>query len=186
MLTVMSGDGGSHPIAVILMVALVFLLAIAVLLMFQIPDFSWGPPPSIMKITRIEDRDEDTGVLDYNSWIVLVHSGDKRYENTLLRAIIYRNGKFLNSVFIKFSGFIHHHPPGIDKTGGQGTAGSYWDPGEMVFIDMRDGTIRPGDEICVDIRYIPTNETISQSRVISGEPDREIRQYSVLHGFFTL
>jgi hypothetical protein len=154
------GDEAVSPvIAELLMIALVVLLAAIVFLLIRFPDlFSNLSVPSIFTITAVYHLDEHSH-LNYDSRLILTHTGAERYENDKLWAEIFRNGVKINCIIDTMNGghFIPTHHNGVERMWGPGCSGQYWDPGELLGLDLPDGTFRPGDEVRVDI-YSRNNE----------------------------
>jgi hypothetical protein len=60
---------------------------------------------------------------------------------------------------------------------GAGCSDQYWDPGELLGLDLTDGTFRPGDEVRVDI-YSRDNEG-SRSLVYDSGTFRVVEEQPV-------
>ncbi len=87
-------DASSYPIGVILLVAITFLLALLILLMIQIPSFRVNMEkeiPVIFAITSVENIDELTGTMNFDSRVLLRHTGTEEYQNKNLKAKFFRN-----------------------------------------------------------------------------------------------
>ena len=152
----------SPVIAEILAVLITIILALILLLFVMNFNISmYEPPqktPEIFKLIKIESSPPK-----YESKITLMHKGDKRYKNSLLRAEIYKNGNLLGCRIETMNG--HEYIPTIHsyvKTmGGSGCSGDFWYPVEKTALDITDGLIKPGDEIRIDIFQKPENKIIS-------------------------
>ncbi len=149
------------------MVSITFLLALLLLLMISIQPFSLNMEkkiPEIFTITAIESIDEITGHKNYDSRVILLHTGGIAYQNRNLTAKFFRNGQPLSCVFTTMNGhdFIDTIHLGVQWMGGMGCSGSTWSPGERIRIDFTDGTFHPGDRVQVDILDKNGNEIISR------------------------
>jgi hypothetical protein len=151
-----NADAASDSIGVILMAAVTILLALLVLLMLSIQPFAWNLEkelPEIFTITAIESIDEITGHLNFDSRVILLHSGGITYQNKNLTARFFKNGQPVPCVIKTLNGhdFINTVHSGVQWIGGSGCSGATWEPGERICIDFTDGTFHPGDEVQVDI-----------------------------------
>ncbi|MDI6718814.1 MAG: type IV pilin [Methanomicrobiales archaeon] len=148
-------DADSHSLATILLIAITILLALLVLLLFHLPALEWSSGiPAIFVITSIHHESElYPHSLNYDSRIILRHSGSQEMKNDDLEAKIYKNGIPLRCNISTLNGhnFIGTHHYGVQWIGGSGCQGVFWSPGETLIIDLTDGTIRPGDTIRVDV-----------------------------------
>jgi len=150
------------------MVSVTILLALLVLLlMINIQPFSWNMEkkiPEIFTITAIESIDEITGHLNYDSRVILLHTGEIAYQNKNLTAKFFRNGLPLSCAITTMNGhdFINTIHWGVQWIGGIGCSGATWSPGERIRIDFTDGTFHPGDKVQVDILDKNGNEIISR------------------------
>ena len=163
----MQDDASSYPIGVILMVAITFLLALLVLLMLQIQPLAWNMEreiPVIFTITSIKSVDELTGHLNYDSRVLLLHTGKADVQNKNLKARFLKNGQTVSCTIATMNGhdFISTSLTGIQWMGGSGCSGATWSPGEQICIDFSDGTFHPGDRVQMDIIDKVTNVTISR------------------------
>jgi hypothetical protein len=162
-------DASSYPIGVILLVAITFLLALLVLLLIQIPSFTWNTEreiPVIFAITALENVDELTGHMNYDSRVLIRHLGKEDYQNKNLKAKFFKNEQPVTCTITTMNGhdFISTSHTGVQWMGGSGCSGITWSPGEQICIDFSDGTFRPGDNIQMDIIDKVTNMTISRHR----------------------
>lgn len=160
-------DASSYPIGVILLVAITFLLALLILLMIQIPSFRVNMEkeiPVIFAITSVENIDELTGTMNFDSRVLLRHTGTEEYQNKNLKAKFFRNEQPVTCTVATLNGhdFISTSHTGIQWMGGSGCSGITWSPGEQICIDFSDGTFHPGDRIQMDIIDNGTNTTISR------------------------
>jgi hypothetical protein len=160
-------DASSYPIGVILLVAITILLALLILLMFQIQPLAWNMEkeiPVIFTITAIKSVDELTGHLNYDSRVLLLHTGKADVQNKNLKARFLKNGQPVSCTIATMNGqdFISTSHTGVQWMGGSGCSGTTWSPGEQICIDFSDGTFHPGDRVQMDIIDKGTNVTISR------------------------
>ncbi len=158
----------SDSFGVILMVAVTLLLSILVLLLISIQPFGWNREigiPEIFTITAIESTDEITGHQNFDSRVILLHTGERIYQNNNLTAKFFKNGQVVPSTIITMDGhdFISSSHYGVQWMGGMGCSGATWSPGERICIDFTDGTFHPGDRVRVDITDKNSNLIISRS-----------------------
>jgi len=148
------------------MVAITIVLAFLVLLLFHLPalDYDMTPIPAIFTITNIFHDDEITGVMNYDSRMILLHTGTISYNNGDLKAKLFKNGQPVSCVIETLNGndFISTVHLGVQWIGGAGCSGAMWAPGEMTAIDFMDGTFHPGDSVQIDIVDNSTNQIISR------------------------
>lgn len=162
-------DASSYPIGVILMVAITFLLAILILLLIQMPSFTLNTEreiPVVFTITALESVDERTGRMNFDSRVLIRHTGREEYLNKNLKAIFSKNGKPVICTIATMNGhdFISTSHTGVQWMGGSGCSGAMWSPGEQICIDFSDGTFHSGDQVQMDIIDKVTNRTISRHR----------------------
>jgi hypothetical protein len=160
-------DASSYLIGVILLVAITFLLALLVLLMLQIQPLAWNLEkeiPVIFTITSIMSVDELTGQLNYDSRVLLLHTGKADVQNKNLKARFLKNGQPVSCTIATMNGhdFISTSHTGVQWMGGSGCSGATWSPGEQICIDFSDGTFHPGDRVQMDIIDKGTNVTMSR------------------------
>lgn len=149
------------------MVAVTILLALLLLLMLSVQPFFWYMPkeiPVIFTITAIERTDEITGHLNFDSRVILLHTGEIVYQNRNLTAEFFKNGQPVSCRIITMNGhdFIDTAHFGVQWMGGSGCSGATWNPGERICIDFTDGTFHPGDKVQVDILDKNSEAIISQ------------------------
>lgn len=149
------------------MVAITFLLALLVLLMIQVPQLTLNRDreiPEIFTITALESTDEITGLVNYDSRMIIRHMGTHDYPNKNLTATFLRNGQPVIGKIATLNGhdFISTSHTGIQWMGGSGCSGITWSPGEQICIDFSDGTFHPGDKIQIDIIDKVAKRTISR------------------------
>ncbi len=142
-------------------------LAVLILLLFKLPVLDWGEtePPAVFTIVKISHSDRPEGVPpNYDSRIVLMHAGDKAFENDLLSAEVYIDDRLQNCRIITMNGhlFINTSHIGVQTLSGTGCQTDLWRPGEKIALDLTDGTIHPGERVRVDVIYKPENAAISR------------------------
>ena len=149
----------------ILCIAITMMLGVLVLLLFQMPNFLLqdSEVPAIFKITTIRHTNEN-GKLNYDSYMVVVNSGVKGYENQNLYAKTYKNGTQLNCVISTMNGnkFISSQHFGVQNLAGFGAKGATWYSNAMIWIDYTDKTFHPGDEVTLEVFNSTTNQIISR------------------------
>jgi hypothetical protein len=160
-------DASSYQIGVILLVAITFLLALLVLLMVLIQPLAWSMEkdiPVIFTITSIKSVDELTGYLNYDSRVLLLHTGKGDIQNKNLKARFLKNGQLVSCSITTMNGhdFISTSHTGVQWMGGSGCSGATWSPGEQICIDFSDGTFHPGDRVQMDVIDKSTNEIVSR------------------------
>ena len=162
-----NADASSYPVGVILLVAITCLLALLVLLMVQFQPFALDMEkqiPAIFTITSIQGVDEITGHLNYDSRLILLHTGTTDYQNRNLRAGVKKNGEQVSCTISTMNGhdFISTSHNGVQWMGGPGCSGETWSPREQIAIDFSDGTFHPGDLVQIDVIDKVTNTTLSR------------------------
>jgi hypothetical protein len=124
-------------------------LVLAMLMMFS--SFSLGggeeEVPAIFKITSI------THGTNYDSIVVLLHTGSVTYTNSNLMAKFYKNEQLFHCDILTLNGHdfintIHH---GVQTIGGGGCSEKTWLPGERLTINFNDKTFHPGDLVRAEI-----------------------------------
>ena len=158
-----SSDANSHSIATVLMLVILFAFAalvLAMLMMFS--SFSLGggeeEVPAIFKITSI------THGTNYESKVVLLHTGTVTYTNSNLMAKFYKDDQLLHADILTLNGHdfistVHH---GVKTMSGAGCKGSTWLPNERIALDFSDGTLRPDDMVMAEIYDTTTGLIISR------------------------
>jgi flagellin-like protein len=157
----------SGSFGVILMIVVTFLLAVLVLLLINIQPLGWYKEtgiPAIFTITAIESTDEITGHMNFDSRVILLHTGSISYKNNNLTAKFFKNGHIVPGTIITMDGhdFISTPHYGVQWMGGMGCSGMTWSPGERICIDFTDGTFHPGDMVRVDITDKTSDVIISR------------------------
>ncbi len=155
-------DATSHTTATILLVAITIILALLVLLMFRMPAFEWYKPPSFLEIQDVYGVNEQ-GVLNYDSRVLLCHTGTASLKNDDLKALFYRNDVLLPCRISTMNGhnFIPTVHIGVQTMGGPGCSGPTWEPREKIIIDFTDGTFHPGDRVRMDVFSRSTGALVS-------------------------
>jgi hypothetical protein len=148
------------------MIVVTILLACILLSQSDMLHFAWedAEVPAIFKITKIRHTNEN-GVLNYDSYMVVINSGATAYKNQDLYAKTYRNGILLDCIISTINGqkFIdgsHHF--GVQNLAGFGAKGATWYPNAMIWIDYKDKTFHPGDEITFEVFDSTTDQIISR------------------------
>ena len=149
------------------MVAVTIVLAFLVFLMMYIHLPAWDPDkriPEIFTITAIESTDEITGHMNFDSRVILFHTGVTDYKNDNLKARFFKNGQAVSISIVTMNGhdFISTSHFGVQWMGGSGCSGTTWNPGERICIDFSDGTFHPGEHVRVDIIDKERDLVISQ------------------------
>lgn len=155
------------------MIAITIILAALVLAMiWTLPSLRWdnGEVPAIFKITSISHIDVSTGLLNYDSYMVLVNAGPFGYKNRYLSAKTYVNGIEIDRRIITLNAdaFCHSVHTGVERIGGLGSCGSMldanarWYPGQHIWIDYSHDTFHPGDTIKFEVYDTATKKIISR------------------------
>ena len=160
----MTDDAVSNPVGTILMVALTILLV--ALLFFGLFPNLFDTTPSLIQITGVRHYDDQTGRLNYDSRVILIYKGEKRLDNTGLRAVFYRNEQQLPAVLETMNGnqFIRTVHTGVQWIGGEGCEDSGWCFDQMMAIDLADRTFYPNDMVRIDVIEKAGGRIISRSR----------------------
>jgi hypothetical protein len=163
-------DADSQGIAIILLIAITMVLAVFVLLLLHLPSLEWGGTPAIFCIVSISHSDRAEGMPpNYDSRITLLHTGSEPVENAALEAKIYANGALAPCRISTLNGysFISTRHYGVQTISGSGCRGDLWRPGERIAFDLADNTIRPGDQVRVDIVRSADGAVISRDSAIA-------------------
>ncbi len=150
-------QGISPVIATMLLVGItVVLSALVYLLVFAPP--AWIDPSRFqyIHITAIQHAGDPFTPNCDDSCIRLIHEGNAPLGNNDLAAIILRNGVELsaNITTLNANLFTKTKHTGVDHVfgpGADGPKGSAWNPGEEVYIDLNDKTVKAGDFVTVRI-----------------------------------
>lgn len=160
-------DDATSPVTgLILNIGITIILAALVLLLFQMPNFALqdAAVPEIFKIDSIRHVDE-YGQLNYDSRMVLIHTGSVDYQNRNLMGKILKNAVPLNFGIATLNGYDYinyAHTQGVHIMGGQGCSGDLWTPGEMIYIEFSHGTFHPGESVTFEVFDNTTNHIISR------------------------
>jgi hypothetical protein len=153
------------------MVAVTILLACIILSQLQVLPYTLKDPevPAIFKITKIRHTNEK-GILNYDSYMVVINSGKTGYKNQDMYAKTYRNGIVLDCVISTINGYkfidgSHHF--GVQNLAGFGAKGATWYPNAMIWIDYKDKTFHPGDEVTFEVYDNTTKQIISRHRFLA-------------------
>ena len=160
-------DANSQLIAIALMLAVLFVFAAIVLAMLLVlPSLAWdnGEVPVIFKITSISHNDEKTGALNYDSRVILLHTGLTPFQNENLMAKFFKNDQPVSCKILTLHGedFIPSHHFGVQTISGEGCKGATWLPGERIALDFNDKTFHPGDLVRAEIYDATTGTIISR------------------------
>jgi hypothetical protein len=159
-----SDRAASVVLGVVLLVAITFILAILVLLMFHMPniDMEEHSIPAIFQITKIRHLD-DYGNMKWDSYMVVMNTASRDYKSKNLYAKTYRNGVLLNCAIPTLNGddFVakaHHYD--VQYIGG--ATGDTWYAGATIAIDYEDKTFRPGNLVTFEVYDTNTQQIISR------------------------
>jgi hypothetical protein len=159
-------DHATSPVTgVLLLVGITIVLAALLLIIclgFQLPSGDTSAP-AIFRITLIRHTNP-SGVLDYDSYMVVENSGNTAYDNRKLYAKTYRNGELLPCLIPTLNGndFLPTHHYGIQTLGGFGSHDYLWYPAATIAINYAKGTFHPGDVVQFEVYDRTTNNIISR------------------------
>lgn len=167
-----SEDAVSQVQGVMLLVVITIILAALLLLMLHIPLWTAGSPekpPEIFAITQLQHHCEKNGRLNYDSRMTITHTGTAVFKNDDLRAEIFVNDRDSGALISTMNAhlFIPTYHIGVERMQGPGSTGFYWYPGGQIFLDLTDGTFRPGDSVRLDIYHKEYNRILSRSERIA-------------------
>ena len=167
-----SGEAVSQVQGVLLLVVITIILAALLFLMLAIPLWQAGSPeepPEIFVITQLNHHCEKNGGLNYDSRMTITNSGVATYVNDDLRAEIFVNDRYSGARISSMNThiFIPTYHIGVERMKGSGSTGFYWYPGSRIFLDLTDGTFRPGDSVRLDVYHKDQNRLISRSERIA-------------------
>jgi len=158
--------------AVLILVAITFILAALVLLMtIPLPHLFSNPTvPAIFVITDIRHTDK-FGQMNEEGWVVLKNSGPGNYQNWNLFALTYVNGNKIPAEIPTLNAYqlahtVNHH--GVHLLDGLGSSGTrekhnaVWVSGASLAIDFNNHCIKPGDEVTIEIYNVTSGEIISR------------------------
>lgn len=128
--------------------ALVYLLVLA------------APPPGIdpsrfqyIHIVAVRHAGDPFTPACDDSCILLIHEGNAALGNDGISAIVLRNDEKLPANITTLNGkrFVSTKHYGVENLGGPGSRASTWDPGEEIWIDLSDNSVKAGDLVTVRI-----------------------------------
>jgi hypothetical protein len=101
--------------------------------------------------------------------MTIINNGVATYVNDDLRAEIFVNDRFSGALIYSMNAhqFIPTYHIGVERMEGTGSTGYYWYPGSRIFLDLTDGTFRPGDRVRLDIYHKDHDRIISRSERIA-------------------
>jgi flagellin-like protein len=148
----------SPVIATLLLVGMTFVLsALVYLLVIAAPPSGIDPSRfQYIHIMEIRHAGDTYSPNCDDSCIRLIHEGNAPLGNNDLAAVILRNGVELpaNITTLNANLFLRTKHNGVDHVfgpGADGPKGSAWNPGEEVYIDLNDRTVKAGDFVTVRI-----------------------------------
>lgn len=168
-----SGEAVSQVQGVLLLVVITIILAVLLFLMLHIPLWQGGSPeepPEIFAITQLNHYcEKNSARLNYDSRMTIINNGVATYVNDDLRAEIFVNDRFSGALIYSMNAhqFIPTYHIGVERMEGTGSTGYYWYPGSRIFLDLTDGTFRPGDRVRLDIYHKDHDRIISRSERIA-------------------
>jgi FlaG/FlaF family flagellin (archaellin) len=161
--------GISPVIATMLLVGMTVLLsALVYLLVLAAPQAGIDPSRlQYIHVLAIRHEGDPFSPNCDDSCILLIHEGNAPLENDALSAIILRNSERLpaNITTLNAYHFYSTKHNGVDHLwgpGSEGSKGSRWDPGEEIFIDLNDHSVKAGDLVTVRIIDKTTDLVISE------------------------
>ena len=159
-----SDRGTSVALGVIMLVAITFILAILVLLLFQMPniDMEVHNVPAIFKIISIRHTGPN-GENNFDSYMRVMNTATSGFKNKEIYAKTYRDGVLLNCAIPTLNGHDFadgsHH---FDVKNLVGAGGETWYPGALIGIDYENGMFHPGDMVTLEIFDKNTKQIISR------------------------
>lgn len=167
-----SDEAVSQVQGVLILVVITIILAVLLLLMLHIPLWPAGSdtePPEILAITQLNHHCEKNGGLNYDSRMTITHTGSTVFKNDDLRAEIFVNDQDSGAFISSMNGhiFIPTYHIGVERMEGPGSTGYYWYPGNQIFLDLTDGTVRPGDAVRLDVYHKEDGRILSRSERIA-------------------
>jgi hypothetical protein len=149
----------------------VVLSALVYLLVLAAPQAGMDPSRlQYIHITAIRHEGDPFSPNCDDSCILLIHEGNAPLGNDDLSAVILRNSEKLaaNITTLNAYHFYSTKHNGVDHlwgAGSEGSRGSSWDPGEEIYIDLNDHTVKAGDLMTVRIIDRTTDLVISEDTV---------------------
>ena len=132
---------------VVIVVIFFFILAAILLGFLTILRFDDSLAPPHVKIISVNHGTK------YESQVAIRSFATEELENDSLRAKIFVNDEELLACIYTLHGhdFIPTRHFGVKYMGGSGCRGAYFSPKESIVIDLKNGYIRPGDEVTLFI-----------------------------------
>jgi len=99
-----------------------------------------------------------------DSCILLIHEGNAPLDNDQLSAVILGNNEMVKANITTLNGKKYPATKhfGVKNLGGAGSRGQTWDPGEEIYIDLKDDLLEEGDLVTVRIVDKTTDLVISE------------------------
>lgn len=99
-----------------------------------------------------------------DSCILLIHEGTASLENDRISAVILGNNEMVKANVTTLNGkkYLSTKHTGVKNLGGAGSRGSTWDPGEEIYIDLKEDLVKEGDFVTVRIIDKTSNLVISE------------------------
>ena len=102
-----------------------------------------------------------------DSCVILLHEGNAPLRNDDLSAVVLRNNEKLKANITTMNAYLfywtkHDGVAHISGPGAAGSKGSTWDPGEEIWIDLNDKSLKAGDLVTVRIIDKTSNLVISE------------------------
>ncbi len=176
-------DSGSSPIvAVLLLVGITIVLAMLVLilcngLLSQNIDSS---VPVIFRITSVKFI-TDSGGTGVRGFVTLTNTASKNYQNRYLGVVTYVNGRkadcniptLNNQLFCSLNHYGVWHLYGVGTWGNKDSPTSVWPGHSDIAIEYRNGIMRPGDHLAIEVIDTTTGRIISRDTYPQGSPDAQ-------------
>ena len=154
--------GISPVIGAMLLVGMTVVLSALVYLLVLSGPSPWMSPPRLQYIHITEIRITGTHLKDTtppacdDSCIFLIHEGNAPLENDRISAVILGNGKIEKANITTLNAGLfaktkHNGAEHLSGPGSEGPRGSTWDPGEEIYVDLNEKSIRAGDLVTVRI-----------------------------------
>ncbi|HTY51720.1 MAG TPA: type IV pilin [Methanomicrobiales archaeon] len=151
--------------AMLLVVITVVLSALVYLLVLS------GPPPGVdpsrfqyIRILEIRTPGDPITPPCDDSCIRLIHDGTASLQNDRISALVIGNDETIRANITTLNGknFVPTMHTGVKNLGGPGSRSSTWDPGEEIYIDLKEGLVQDGDLVTVRIIDKETDLVISE------------------------
>jgi flagellin-like protein len=99
-----------------------------------------------------------------DSCILLIHRGTAPLENDRISALILGNDEAIRANITTLNGkkFLPTKHTGVKNLGGAGSRGPAWNPGEEIYIDLKEDLVMAGDLVTVRIIDRDSNLVISE------------------------